>query len=145
MAGRRGEEVFMRMGLRCVVVVVAMVVGMVRGATPAEAVGFFGVATGKVKSAQADGTSFVMTVLSAEPDEKSAVKDGKPMVGKELTLGVRMPKTNGVAGPHPEDVAFVKTLKPGMEVTVTIFALRADATVLRITKPGVVKGPATQK
>jgi hypothetical protein len=130
-------------------VVIMVVAGMVWGETPKEAVGFFGKATGTVKSAKADGTSFVLTVLTAEPGEKSLVKDGNALVGKELTLGTRMPKKDHVAAPHVEDVAFIKSLKPGMEVTVTIFAVNADPKILRITSPGTVKGaetaPATQK
>src|SRR5215471_18716899 len=100
----RNEARVLVMGL------VAMAAGMVWGATPPEAVGFFGMATGKVVSAKEDGTSFVLQVMTAEPDTQSAVKDGKVMVGKELTLGTRMPKKEGVGTPHVEDVAFIKGL-----------------------------------
>lgn len=110
-------------------------------ATPKEAVGFWGTVTGVVKSAKADGTSFVITVGTAVPNEKGTVTDGAPMTGKDLTLGTRMPKTNNVAGPHPDDVAYIKTLKAGDKITVQVFATRSDPTALRIMSPGA---PASQ-
>jgi hypothetical protein len=111
-------------------------------ATPKEAIGFWGVMTGTVKSAQADGTSFVLTVSKAEPDEtKSAVKDGTAMVGKDLTLGTRMPRKDGKPYPSPEDVAFIKSLKPGMTVTVKIFAVHSDTKTLRLQAPGEIVAP----
>jgi hypothetical protein len=105
-------------------------------ATPKEAVGFMGTATGAVKSAQKDGSSFVLVISSAEPNEQSAVKNGAAMVGKEITLGVRMPRKDGKPTQHVDDVAWIKTLKPGQVVKVKIFAVRADPSVLRITEPG---------
>jgi hypothetical protein len=106
-------------------------------ATPKEAVGFAGTVTGTVKSARADGASFVLTVTTAEPDDKaSGVKDGKPMAGKDLTLGTRMPRKDGVPHPSEEDVAYIKSLKVGTAVTVKVFAVRADPAVLRIQGPG---------
>src|SRR5580765_5457798 len=110
--------------------------------TPKEAVGFWGTVTGVVKSAQADGKSFVLTVSKAEPDEKnSAIKDTAPMIGKALTIGTRMPVKDGKPTFKEEDVAYIKTLKPGMSITAKIFAVRASPTVLRLQAPGQ---PATQ-
>jgi hypothetical protein len=105
-------------------------------ATPKEAVGFRGSVEGKVKSAKPDGSSFVLTVTKADPEEKSTVKDGSAMVGKEITLGVRMPRKDGKPYPSPEDEAWIKTLKPGANVRVKVFAVAADPTVLRIQGPG---------
>ena len=104
-------------------------------ATPKEAVGFFGMVTGVVKTAAADGTSFVITVSKAVADEKSSkVKDTDAMVGKNLTLGTRMPrkKEDGKPYPNAEDVAYIKTLKPGDEIVVQVFAVRSDPAILRI-------------
>src|ERR1051325_5153628 len=89
--------------------------------TPKEAVGFFGNITGTVKSVKPDGTSFTLQISAAEPSDKSLIKDPKPMIGKIVSLGTRMPKTNGVAHNHPDDVAYIKSLKPGDQITVTIF------------------------
>jgi hypothetical protein len=107
-------------------------------ATPKEAVGFFGTVTGVVKSTAADGSFFVLTVSKAVADEsRSAVKDTAPMVGKDLHLGTRMPKTKeGVPHPNPDDVAYIKTLKPGDVIAVKVFAVQADPRVLRMLKPG---------
>ena len=129
---------FMRK-LSCVAAVLALAMGAAGwGENPPAAQGFFGTATGKVRSAKADGTSFVMTVLSAASDKgHSAVKDTALMVGKDLTLGTR-------PGPRAEDVAFIKTLKPGMEITVKIFSVKGAPEVLRIMEPGTVKGATTQ-
>jgi hypothetical protein len=103
-----------------------------------EVAGFWGQVTGKVKSAQADGGGFVLAIDKAEVDpEKSSLKERAPLLGKELTIGVRMPKNaTGVASQHPDDVAYIKTLKPGMVITVKIFAPRANPRVLRIQGPG---------
>lgn len=111
-------------------------------ANPKEATGFWGTVTGTVKSAQADGQSFVLTVSSAEPDaSKSEVKDGAPLAGKQITLGVRMPRKDGKPTPSEEDVAYIKTLKPGDKIKVKIFAVKSAPTVLRIQGPGeAVKG-----
>jgi len=110
------------------------------GATPKEAVGFWGTVSGKVRSARADGTSFVLTVSDAQPDEKSKVKDGAPMVGKDLMLGTRMPKKDGVAYPKEEDVTYIKSLKPGMMITIKIFAVISNPQILRIQAPGQAAG-----
>ena len=108
-----------------------------RAETPKEAMGFWGTVTGTVKSAAADGLSFTFTVSKAEPDEsKSIIKDGAPMVGKVLTLGTRMPKKDGKPYPNEEDIAYIKTLKPGMKLTIKIFAVKSAPTVLRIQGPG---------
>src|SRR5580765_4196002 len=110
--------------------------------TPKEAVGFWGTVTGVVKSAQADGKAFVLTVSKAEPDEKnSKIKDTAPMIGKALTICTRMPVKDGKPTFKEEDVAYIKTLKPGMSITAKIFAVRADPRVLRLQAPGQ---PATQ-
>ena len=105
-------------------------------ATPKEAVGFRGTVEGKVKSTGTDGTSFVLTITKADPEEKSAIKDGGPMVGKEITLGVRMPRKDGKPYPSPEDIAWIKTLKPGTAIRVKVFAVSSAPTVLRIQGPG---------
>ena len=118
------------------------------GATPKEVVGFWGKVTGTVKSAKADGLSFVLTITDAQPDEKqSAVKDSAPMIGKVITLGTRMPKKDGKPYPSPEDVAYIKSLKPGDTISVKIFAVRADPTVLRVQGPGeaVAAAPGDKK
>jgi len=104
--------------------------------TPKEAIGFWGTVTGTVKSARPDGTSFVLTVSDAQPDEKSKVKDGAPMVGKDLTLGTRMPRKDNKPYPSEEDVAYIKTLKPGMRITVKIFSVVSNPRVQRIQAPG---------
>ncbi len=60
---------------------------------PQEVAGFFGQVTGTVKSVQPNDPSFVLAVTKAEPDPAtSTLKDGAPLVGKQLTFGVRMPK-----------------------------------------------------
>ena len=106
-------------------------------ATPKEAVGFFGTVTGVVKSARPDGSSFVLTVSEATPDAKSnTAKDPAAMAGKDLTLGTRMPRVDGKPSPSPEDVAYIKSLKPGETITVKVFAVRSDPSVLRIMGPG---------
>ena len=100
--------------------------------------GFRGEVTGRVKSAQADGRAFVLTISKAEVDPAtSSLKESAPLLGKELNIGVRMPKNaEGVASPHADDVAYIKTLKPGMVITVKIFAPRSNPQVLRIQGPG---------
>jgi hypothetical protein len=110
--------------------------------TPKEAVGFIGTVTGTVKSAQADGLAFVLTVSKAEADaQKSAVKDTAPMVGKTLTLGTRMPKKDGKPMPNDEDIAYIKSLKRGDVITIKIFAVHSAPAVLRMQAPGT---PATK-
>ena len=122
-------------------VIVALLISLPLGSraadTPKDAVGFFGTATGVVKSAKADGTSFVLTVTKAVNDEKrSTVKDPSRMVGKEITLGTRMPRKDNKPTPHEDDVAYIKTLKPGMNISIKVFAVRADPSILRMEGPG---------
>jgi hypothetical protein len=106
-------------------------------ATPREVVGFWGTVTGTVKSARPDGMSFVLTISKAEADEQhSTVKDTAPMIGKNVTLGTRMPRKDGKPSANPEDIAYIKTLKPGTTITIKIFAVQADPTVMRIQGPG---------
>ena len=62
------------------------------------------------------------------------------MVGKELTLGTRMPKKDGVGSPHTDDVAYIKTLNPGDKIVIDVFAVRSDPSILRMTKPGESAG-----
>ena len=110
-------------------------------ATPKEAVGFAGSITGTVTSRADDGTSFRLKVSKAVADEsKSKVKDTDAMIGKELTLGTRMPRTDGKAHNHPDDVAYIKSLKVGDEIVVQVFAVHSDPSVLRMTKPGEAAG-----
>src|SRR5262249_49180851 len=103
-----------------------------------EVAGFRGQVTGSVKSAQADGRAFVLAISKAEVDlASSTLKEGTPLLGKELSIGVRMPKNaEGVAGPHADDVAYIKTLKPGMVISVKIFSVHNSPQVLRIQAPG---------
>lgn len=102
-----------------------------------EVAGFRGEVTGTVKSTQPDKPNFVLAISKAEVGPSSTLKDGAPLLGKELTIGVRMPKSiEGVASPHPEDVAYIKTLKPGTVITVKIFSVRNNPRVLRIQAPG---------
>ena len=115
---------------------------------PPEVAGFMGQVTGTVKLVQPNDPSFVLAVTKAEPDPAtSTLKDGAPLVGKQLTFGVRMPKTNEVSHPHPDDTAYVKTLKPGLVITVKVFAPRSSPRVLRIREPGqtVTGGAAPAK
>jgi len=106
-------------------------------AAPKEAVGFWGTVTGAVKSAQKDGASFVLKVATAEPDEKkNKAADPAAIVGKELTLAVRMPRKDGKPYPSEEDVAYIKSLKPGMTIRVKVFAVMGDPRILRIQSPG---------
>jgi hypothetical protein len=125
---------------------VAVAAREVAAATPKEAVGFRGTVTGTVKSARPDGMSFVLKVLTAEPDEKlNTAKNPAGMVGKEIMLGVRMPRKDGKPYPSAEDVAYIKTLKPGVTIKVKIFAVNADPTVLRIQGPGEEVGAGAEK
>jgi hypothetical protein len=103
-----------------------------------ELAGFRGQVTGTVKSTQPDKPSFVLAISKAEADPAaSTLKDGAPLLGKELTLGVRMPRNaDGVGAPHPDDIAYIKTLKPGMLITVKIFSVHNNPRVLRIQGPG---------
>ena len=116
----------------------ALALGMAtaQAATPKEAVGFRGTATGAVVSAQADGLAFVLKVEKAEAAENSKAKDPAAMVGKAITLGVRMPRKDGKPYPSPEDVAYIKSLKPGMEIRIKVFAVFSSPRVLRMQGPG---------
>ena len=64
------------------------------------------------------------------------------MIGKNLTLGTRMPrkKEDGKPYPHPEDVAYIKALKPGDEIVIQVFAVHSDPSILRMVKPGEKAG-----
>jgi hypothetical protein len=124
--------VFVAFGVLCLGKIIAAEVE-----NPPEVAGFIGQVTGTVKSVHPNDPSFVLAVSKAEPDPAtSTLKEGAPLVGKQLTFGVRMPKTNEVSHPHPDDVAYVKTLKPGMVITVKVFAPRSSPRVLRIREPG---------
>jgi hypothetical protein len=103
-----------------------------------EVAGFRGQVTGTVKSAQADGRAFVLVINKAEVDpENSALKESAPLLGKELSIGVRMPRNaEGVASPHADDVAYIKTLNPGVIITVKIFSVHSNPQILRIQGPG---------
>ncbi len=134
---------FRRLFRRCASVVAVLLLALARAVVAdeaenvAEVAGFRGEVTGEVKSAQADGRQFVLAIARAEFDPaSSALKDNAPLVGKQLTIGVRMPKKDGVGYPHPDDVAYIQTLKPGMTITVKIFAPQSNPKVLRIQAPG---------
>ena len=58
------------------------------------------------------------------------------MVGKDLTLGTRMPRKDGKPFPSEEDIAYIKTLKPGMKITVKIFSVVSNPRIQRIQAPG---------
>jgi len=125
--------------------VVALLLPMVAygTVTPKEAVGFFGVVTGKVKSVQSNGQAFSLTVIKAVPAGGSLAKDPAAMVGKVIPLGTRMPRDkDGRPMPHKDDVAYIKTLKVGDIITVTVFAVHGAPEYLRIQEPG--KPAATQ-
>jgi hypothetical protein len=108
---------------------------------PAEVAGFRGVVEGKVKSAQEDGRAFVLAVSRAEFDPKgSTLKNNAPLVGKELRIGVRMPKKDGQPYPHPSDVEYLKGLKPGMTISVKVFSVHDKPRVVRIQEPGRTVG-----
>jgi hypothetical protein len=48
-----------------------------------------------------------------------------------------MPRTaEGKPHPHPDDVAYIKTLKPGDEIVVQVFAVHSNPAILRMVKPG---------
>jgi hypothetical protein len=47
-----------------------------------------------------------------------------------------MPKKDGVASPHADDVAYIKTLNPGDKIVIQVFAVHSDPSILRMTKPG---------
>ena len=114
--------------------------------TPKEAAGFWGKVTGSVKSAQTDGLSFVLTITTAEADtSKSTVKDSTAMVGKSVTLATRMPRKDGKPSPSEEDIAYIKTLKPGDKIAIKIFTVRGAPAVLRMQGPGEAVPPADSK
>lgn len=105
---------------------------------PPEVAGFRGEVIGTVKSTLPGKPSFVLVINKAEvAGENSTLKDGAPLLGKELTIGVRMPKNSeGVGSPHPDDIAYIKSLKPGMLIKVKIFSVHNNPRVLRIQAPG---------
>lgn len=102
-----------------------------------EVSGFRGEIEGRVKSAKADGSSMVIVAVKATFDPaQTLLKDNAPLVGKELTIGVRMPKTNEQPHPHPDDLAYIKSLKAGDFIAVKIFSVFSSPRVLRIQQPG---------
>ena len=50
--------------------------------------------------------------------------------------GVRMPIKDGKPQPHPDDVAYIKSLKAGMSIRLKIFAVRGNMKSLRMQGPG---------
>jgi hypothetical protein len=110
---------------------------------PPDVAGFRGEVVGVVKSAKSDGSGFVLTVEKAKFDlDASKLKDNAPLIGKELGIGVRMPKTNGESHQHPADLAYVKSLKPGDVIAVKIFSVVKNPRLLRIQEPGHPAGDA---
>jgi hypothetical protein len=107
-----------------------------RAGTPKEAIGFFGTVTGAVTAVPADDLSFSLTVSKADADPRSAVKDTDALVGKVLELGTRMPRKDGVPANSEEDIAYIKSLKVGDVITIKVFAVRGNPSVLRMQGPG---------
>ena len=109
---------------------------------PVEANGFRGNVTGAVKSAQHSGMSFVLTIAEAKADPRYAAKnDGSKLIGKTITLGVRTILTAPGAkttAPSADDIAFIKTLKPGKRINVDIFSVTRAPDIMRIQKPGKI-------
>jgi hypothetical protein len=120
-----------------------------QGANPREVNGFWGNVTGTVKSALPSGLSFVLHISDAKADPKFAAKnDGSKMVGKNIELGVRMhivdPASKATAH-DPDDIASIKTLKPGMKINVDIFSVQKAPNVMRIKKPGEILDKQAKK
>jgi hypothetical protein len=137
---------FRKIGWIVAVLAVAVFVWPARGEprkdNPKEATGFFGDVVGTVSSRPDDGTSVNLTVEAVSPDPDKSNADAQHMLGQELCIGTRLPRDkDGKPRPSAEDVAWVKTLKPGMKVTIPLFAAKADPNVLRMTKPGSVEKP----
>lgn len=138
-----------RTSLALIVTGLMLLVDQAGQANPIEANGFRGNVTGVVKSAQSSGLSFVLTISEAKADAQYAAKnDGSKLIGKTITLGVRevrTPPNSQNAVPAADDIAFIKSLKAGMRISVDVFALRASPNVLRIQKPGkILDEPARQ-
>jgi hypothetical protein len=74
--------------------------------------GFRGNVTGVAKSAQSSVAAFVLTISEAKADARfAATNDGSKLIGKSITLGVRMvraPPGSQNAVPAADDVAFIK-------------------------------------
>jgi hypothetical protein len=110
---------------------------VVRSAPPNAPALFRATVTGEVKSAKPDGLSFVLAVAKADEDTvNNTGVDPTVLIGKTVTLGVRMPVRDGTPQPHPDDVAYVKSLKAGMSIRVKIFAVRGNMKSLRMQSPG---------
>jgi hypothetical protein len=93
--------------------------------------------TGQVKTAKPDGLSFTLKIAKADEDAANNTGvDPSTLVGKTVPLGVRMPVTDGKPQPHPDDVAYIKSLKAGKSIRVKIFAVRGDVKFLRMQGPG---------
>jgi hypothetical protein len=113
------------------------VCAVVRSAPPSAPALFRAIVTGEVKSAKPDGLSFMLTVAKADGDAVNNTGiEPTELVGKTVTLGVRMPVKDGKPQPHPDDVAYIKSLKAGMSIRVKIFAVRGNIKSLRMQGPG---------
>jgi hypothetical protein len=109
----------------------------VRSAPPSGPALFRATVTGEVKSAKPDGLSFMLTVAKADGDAvNNTGVESAELVGKAVALGVRMPVKDGTPQPHPDDVAYIKSLKAGMLIRVKIFAVRGNMKSLRMQGPG---------
>ena len=109
----------------------------VRSALPSVPALFRATVTGEVKSAKPDGLSFVLLVTKADGDAvNNTGVDPTVLVGKTMALGARMPVKDGTPQPHPEDVAYIKSLKAGMSIRVKIFAVRGNMKSMRMQGPG---------
>ena len=109
----------------------------VRSAPPSGPALFRATVTGEVKSAKPDGLSFMLTVAKADRDAvNNTGVEPTELVGKTVALGVRMPVKDGKPQPHPDDVAYIKSLKAGMSIRVKIFAVRGNMKSLRMQGPG---------
>lgn len=137
-----------RMCLALAVVGLVLLSDLAAKANPVEANGFRGNVTGTVKSAQRSGLSFELTISEAKADPRYAAKnDGSKIIGKIINLGVRTPAIPGTKGtaPSADDIAFIKSLKAGMQINVDIFALQGRPNVLRIQKPGKILDASAER
>jgi len=120
-----------------------------KAANPPEVNGFRGNVTGTVKSALPSGLSFVLHISDAKADADYAAKNnGSKIIGKNIELGVRTPIVDPVSkatAPAPDDIAFIKTLKPGMKINVDIFSVLKAPNVMRIKKPGKILDKRVKK
>ena len=81
--------------------------------------------------------SVMLTVAKADEDAvNNTGVEPTELVGKTVALGVRMPVKDGKPQPHPDDVAYIKSLKAGMSIRVKIFAVRGSMKSLRMQGPG---------